>query len=105
MLNYSVHIPASKPHGTLHIGVTNSLIGRVIQHRDEFIEGFTKRYGIKSLAYYEAFDDVLIAIQREKSLERWPRAWKINLIERENPRWSDLFSLLTAVSKPTDGKS
>ncbi len=105
MRNYYVYILASKPQGTLYIGATNSLIGRVIQHRDEFIEVFTKRYGVKSLVYYEAFDDVLIAIQREKSLKRWPSAWKINLIERENPHWSDLFPLLTAVSKPTDGKS
>ena len=75
--------------------MTRCLIGRVIQHRDEFIEGFTKRYGVKRIVYYEAFDDIRDAIQREKSLKRWPRAWKINLIERDNPKWDDLFPALT----------
>ena len=98
---YYVYILASKAYGTLYIGATRCLIGRVIQHRDEFVEGFTKRYGVKRLVYYEVFDDIHIAIQREKSLKRWPRAWKINLIERENPMWSDLFPGMTFVAKPS----
>jgi putative endonuclease len=70
MQSYYVYILASKLHGTLYIGVTRCVVSRVIQHRDELIEGFTKRYGVKSLVYYEAFDDIRIAIQREKSLKR-----------------------------------
>ena len=80
----------SRPYGTLYIGVTSALIGRVIQHRDELIEGFTKRYGVKRLVYYEVAGKPLLAIQREKSLKRWPREWKINLIEKSNPTWNDL---------------
>ena len=100
MQTYCVYLLASKPYGTLYIGVTRCLVGRVLQHREEFVDGFTKRYGTKSLVYYEAFDDIRVAIQREKSLKRWPRAWKINLIERENPTWSDLFPGLIVVAKP-----
>ncbi len=92
---FFVYILSSKPFGTLYIGVTSQLIGRVIRHRDELIEGFTKRYGVKRLVYYEVIEDALFAIQREKSLKRWPRDWKINLIERDNPRWDDLFPSLT----------
>ncbi len=92
---FFVYILASQPYGTLYIGVTSALIGRVIQHRDELIEGFTKRYGVKRLVSYEVIEDALLAIQREKSLKRWPRDWKINLIEHDNPRWDDLFPALT----------
>ena len=91
---YCVYILASKFYGTLYIGVTRCIVGRVMQHREEFIEGFTKKYGVKTLVYYEVFDDIRVAIQREKSLKRWPRDWKINLIERDNPRWEDLFPQL-----------
>ena len=92
---YCVYILASKFYGSLYIGVTRCLVGRIIQHRDEFIEGFTKRYGVKTLVHYEVFDDIRVAIQREKSLKRWPRDWKINLIEHDNPHWQDLFPGLT----------
>ena len=97
---YCVYILASKPYGTLYIGVSSCLVGRILQHRDELIEGFTKRYGVKRLVYYEVFGDVLMAIQREKSLKRWPRDWKINLIERDNPQWDDLFAALTGGAFP-----
>ena len=103
MQTYCVYILASRHYGTLYIGVTRCLAGRVIQHREEFCEGFTKRYGVKMLVYYEAFEDVRVAIQREKSLKRWPRAWKINLIERDNPHWIDLFPGLIFVPKPASG--
>ncbi len=105
MQTYCVYILASKPYGTLYIGVTRCLVGRVLQHREEFFEGFTKRYGVKMLVYYEAFEDVRVAIQREKSLKRWPRAWKINLIERDNPHWTDLFPGLIFVPKPASGRA
>jgi putative endonuclease len=98
---YCVCILASKFYGTLYIGVTRCLVGRAMQHRDKFIDGFTKRYGVKTLVHYEVFDDIRIAIQREKSLKRWPRAWKINLIERDNPKWEDLFPGL--IGEPFSG--
>ena len=88
---YCVYILASKFYGTLYIGVTRCLVGRVLQHRDEIVEGFTKKYGVKTLVHYEVFDEIQVAIQREKSLKRWPRDWKINLIERDNPRREDMF--------------
>ena len=100
-----VYILASKAYGTLYIGVTRCLVGRVLQHRDDFVDGFTKRYGVKSLVNYEALDDIRVAIQREKSLKRWPRAWKINLIERDNPTWSDLFPGLNIVAKPASDEA
>jgi putative endonuclease len=91
MQTYCVYVLASKPYGTLYIGVTRCLVGRIIQHRDELIEGFTKKYGVKTLVYFDVFENIRDAIQREKSLKRWPRDWKINLIERDNPHWQDLF--------------
>jgi putative endonuclease len=94
---YWVYILASKPHGTLYIGVTNSLLGRAEAHRDGEGSRFTARYGVRRLVYYEAFGDALEAIQREKSLKRYPRQWKINLIERENPHWIDLYPRLAAL--------
>ncbi|MEQ1650852.1 MAG: GIY-YIG nuclease family protein [Hyphomicrobium sp.] len=100
MQTYCVYILASKPYGTLYIGVTRCLVGRVIQHRDELIEGFTKRYGVKTLVHYDVFEGIRDAIQREKSLKRWPREWKINLIERGNPQWQDLFPGLIGAPFP-----
>jgi putative endonuclease len=93
---YFVYILASKPRGTLYIGVTNDLVRRGIQHRDGMAESFTKRYGVKLLIYYEVFDEILLAIQREKSLKRWPREWKLNLVERLNPHWEDLMPAHTS---------
>ena len=92
---YFVYILASKPRGTLYVGVTNDVVRRAIQHRDGMAEGFTKRYGVKRLVYFEVFDEINLAIQREKSLKRWPREWKLNLVERLNPRWHDLMPGLT----------
>jgi putative endonuclease len=87
----AVYIMADRPRGTLYIGVTRQLAGRITQHRDGLIAGFTKRYGLKRLVWFEEHDLMTDAIQREKSLKRWPRQWKINLIERDNPHWNDLF--------------
>ncbi|HXZ67232.1 MAG TPA: GIY-YIG nuclease family protein [Alphaproteobacteria bacterium] len=89
-----VYFMASKPHGTPYIGVTSDLADRVSQHREGLIEGFTKRYGVKTLVWYEAHETMETAIQREASLKRWPRQWKINLIERQNLHWTDLFPSL-----------
>ena len=88
---YYVYIMASKPHGTLYIGVTNDLVRRVWEHREGVVPGFTRRYGLKRLVYYEPHDDVTRAIQREKSLKRYLRGRKIDLIERDNPHWDDLW--------------
>ncbi|WP_293901223.1 GIY-YIG nuclease family protein [Phenylobacterium sp.] len=87
----AVCIIASRKHGTLYIGVTSELLRRVGQHREGEIEGFTKRHGVKRLAWFELHDSVVAAIQREKSLKKYRRDGKINLIERDNPGWDDLF--------------
>ncbi|WP_374453547.1 GIY-YIG nuclease family protein [Phenylobacterium sp.] len=80
--------------GTLYIGVTSQLSRRMWEHREGLSRGFTKTYGLKRLVWYEPFEDMSNAIQRERSLKRWPRQWKINLIERENPHWDDLCDSL-----------
>ena len=92
MKNYYVYILASEFNGTLYVGVTSDLIKRVWEHKHECISGFTKRYGVKTLVYYEVHDDIRQAIAREKQLKKWKRVWKTRLIEKENPRWLDLFS-------------
>ncbi len=88
---YYVYILASQPRGTLYIGVTNSLLFRVEQHRDGAGGVFTRRYKVNQLVSFEAHGSIEEAIQREKSLKRYLRDWKINLIERDNPHWQDLF--------------
>ena len=87
---YWVYILASAIGGTLHIGVTNNLIRRVYEHKAGLADGFTKRYRIHRLVYFEQYDDVDAAILREKRLKKWNRAWKIELIEELNPNWDDL---------------
>ena len=91
---YYVYILASRKNGTLYIGVTNNLIRRTFQHREELVEGFTKKYKVHKLVYFETHDDVRIAIQREKNMMHWSRAWKIALIEKDNPDWRDLYETL-----------
>ena len=86
-----VYIMASKKNGTLYIGVTSELQKRVYTHKSKMIEGFTKKYNVTSLVYFEIFDDPENAIRREKQLKKWKRDWKIELIERENPDWRDLY--------------
>ena len=90
MRNYYVYILASQRNGTLYIGVTNDLIRRVYEHKNGLVEGFTKKYNVKNLIYYEATTDVNGALQREKQLKKWNRKWKLDLIESENPNWKDL---------------
>ncbi len=86
-----VYILAGRKHGTLYVGVTNDLARRVSEHRLGEIPGFTSRYGVKRLVYYETFERFDDAILREKRLKRWPRAWKVQAIERTNPEWVDLW--------------
>jgi putative endonuclease len=85
---------ASKHNGTLYIGVTDNLVRRVYEHKNDMVEGFTKRYGVHMLVYYEQHDNVEAAIQREKRLKFWHRKWKIRLIEESNPEWQDLYEQL-----------
>ena len=87
----AVYILASKRNGTLYIGVTSNLPARVWQHKNDLVEGFTKKYGVHRLVYFEIYDDMDEAIQREKRLKKWRRQWKIELIEKNNPQWMDLF--------------
>ena len=93
-MNYYVYIMASKRNGTLYIGVTNHLIRRVYEHKNGLLEGFTKKYKIDNLVYYELTTTIESAIKREKQLKKWNRQWKINLIEKNNPEWDDLYSEL-----------
>ena len=86
-----LYILASKPGGTLYVGVTNDLIRRVFEHREGAVPGFTKRYNIKMLIYYEQHDTMPLAIQREKNIKHWSREWKIDLIVSLNSEWRDLY--------------
>jgi putative endonuclease len=91
MKAYYVYIMASRRNGTLYIGVTNDIIRRVYEHKNNLIAGFTSKYGIHNLVYYEQFDNIELAIQREKRLKKWNRKWKLELIEKENSNWKDLY--------------
>ncbi len=88
----AVYMLASQPNGTLYTGVTNDLVRRVWEHRNDTIDGFTKKYGVHRLVYYELHASMIEAIRREKQIKKWRRAWKIELIEKENPEWRDLWS-------------
>jgi putative endonuclease len=94
MYSYFVYILASGKDGTLYIGITNDLIRRVNEHKQGKIEGFTKRYKINRLVYFEETNNVKAAIEREKRIKGWKRVWKIELIESTNPKWCDLYDEL-----------
>jgi len=98
--SFYVYILASRIGGTLYIGVTNDLIRRVAEHRLKLVEGFTQKYEIARLVYFEQFDNIENAIRREKRLKKWSRAWKISLIEKDNPDWIDLYP---EIAGATDG--
>jgi len=89
-----VYLMASRRNGTLYVGVTSDLVQRTWQHKSELQNGFTKRYGVHLLVWYELHDTMESAIQREKAIKEWKRRWKLELIEKENPQWRDLFDLL-----------
>jgi putative endonuclease len=95
MRSYWVYILASRPRGTLYVGVTRDLIRRVYEHREGFVEGFTKTYGVKMLVYYEQHATAMAAIQREKNIKHWSRKWKIDLIRLLNPDWRELWEDIT----------
>jgi len=87
----AVYILASKRNGTLYVGVTSDLQKRAWTHKNDLLEGFTKKYGVHFLVYYELCDDMVCAITREKQIKKWNRAWKLELIETQNPDWKDLW--------------
>ena len=91
---YYVYILASGKHGTLYVGVTNDLVRRVYEHREKLVPGFTRRYNVTRLVYFEIFDDPTSAISREKQIKNWRRDYKTNVIEHDNPDWSDLYESL-----------
>ncbi|RZQ55120.1 excinuclease ABC subunit C [Pseudoalteromonas phenolica] len=93
-MSKAVYILASKPKGTLYIGVTSNLKQRIYQHKAHLTDGFTHRYNVCQLVYFELFEDMYHAITREKQLKNWHRKWKINLIEENNPEWLDLYANL-----------
>jgi putative endonuclease len=95
MADYFVYIVTNKPRGTLYVGVTNDLVRRIYEHREGVVPGFTKRYGLKQLVYFERYDTAALAIQREKNIKHWPRAWKLDLINSSNPQWRDLYKDIT----------
>jgi putative endonuclease len=91
---YYVYLMASRKHGTLYVGVTSNLLGRVYQHKTHAVPGFTSRYRVHLLVWFECYDDPLTAIAREKEIKKWRCEWKTNLIERTNPEWADLYETL-----------
>ena len=91
MKDYFVYILASNRNGTLYIGITNDLLRRVYEHKTKVVKGFSEKYNINMLVYYEQTNDVYSAIEREKKLKKWNRKWKLRLIESVNPEWKDLY--------------
>ena len=89
-----VYILTNKGGGVLYVGVTSNLPKRAWEHREGVVQGFTKRYGLELLVCFEWHDEITLAIQREKNIKHWPRAWKIELIEGMDPEWKDLFDIL-----------
>lgn len=89
--NGYVYMLATERNGTLYIGVTSNLLARIYQHKEECTSGFTKQYNVKRLVYFEIFDNIAEAITREKQLKNWQRDWKIELLEKDNPNWDDLY--------------
>jgi putative endonuclease len=92
----TVYLLASKPRGTLYVGVTSDVVARVWQHRQGLVDGFTKRYGVKHLVWYEQHDTMESAIRREKAVKKWLRRWKLDLVEQTNPGWRDLWPDIAA---------
>ena len=90
-----VYLLASQRNGTLYIGVTSDIVKRIWEHKNDAVEGFTKRYGVHTLVWYEAHETMESAITREKTIKGWKRKWKLELIEKDNPQWTDLYNSLT----------
>jgi len=95
MVMFYVYMLASRRDGTLYLGVTKDLVRRTYQHKEKLLPGFTSRYDVRRLVWFEVYDDPVHAIEREKEIKKWRRAWKIALIEKENPAWKDLYADIT----------
>lgn len=91
---YFVYILANKPKKVLYVGITDDLVKRIGEHKNNIREGFTNKYNVHRLVYYEEIEDVQVAMAREKRLKRWNRQWKIELIENDNPEWNDLYGFI-----------
>jgi putative endonuclease len=96
LMNYYVYILASRKDGATYVGITNDLVRRIYEHRTNAVPGFTSKYNITRLAWFEIYDDPVSAISREKELKKWKRAWKVQLIEATNPQWDDLYKWITS---------
>jgi putative endonuclease len=90
-----LYILASAPHGILYVGVTNDIVRRIYEHRNGLIAGFTKRYSVKRLVYFEKYEEIRAAIQREHNIKHWSRKWKVRLILANNPEWNDRYDSIT----------
>jgi putative endonuclease len=90
-----VYILTNRPNGVLYVGVTSDLVRRIFEHRSGLVDGSTKRYGLKQLVYFERFEDIRDAIQREHNIKHWSRAWKVRTILADNPEWNDLYPTIT----------
>ena len=99
MRQYYVYFLASRPGGTLYVGVANNVLRRVYEHRSKAVQGFTKSYNIDKLVHYEIYSSIQDALQREKNIKHWPRAWKTKLILQNNPSWRDLYEDLMAAGE------
>jgi putative endonuclease len=102
MKQYYVYILTNARNGTLYTGVTNDLIRRVYEHKNDLIDGFSKKYHTKILVYYEVHNEIEVAIKREKNIKAWQRNWKLRIIEEQNPEWNDLYDNITG-SQPALG--
>ena len=94
MTQYYIYILANKKNGTLYIGITNNLVRRIYEHKNKLIDGFTSKYNVNSLVYFEITNNANSAIHLEKKLKGWKRKWKIDLIEKSNPNWEDLYNTI-----------
>ncbi len=94
MKKFYVYILSSKRNGTLYIGVTSDLIKRVYEHKNNILDGFSKKYDIRHLVWYEPHETAEVAIIREKQIKKWNRRWKLKLIEKDNPEWNDLYETI-----------
>jgi putative endonuclease len=90
-MSYYVYIIASRKDGAIYVGVTNDIVRRIFEHRIKAVPGFTSKYNITRLVWFEIYDDPISAISREKELKKWKRSWKVELIEKDNPEWNDLY--------------
>ncbi|ALK09314.1 GIY-YIG nuclease superfamily protein [Blastochloris viridis] len=101
-MRYAVYMLATRKDGPLYVGVTNDLVRRVFEHRSDAVRGFTWQFNVHRLVWFEAHDSIEAAITREKQIKRWRRAWKIEMIETENPEWDDLYERIAGGSSADD---